>query len=62
MPFFNEQFLKCDILPVSNDPMSEVDLVCVGIVRNQGTFARIVISCRGRRILHKIEMRMQVRL
>ena len=21
MPFFNGQFLKCDILPVSNDPM-----------------------------------------
>ena len=27
----------------------EVDLLCVGTVRNQGMFTRIVISCRGKR-------------
>ena len=26
MPFFNGQFLKCDILPVSNDPMFSLKL------------------------------------
>ena len=41
MPFFNGQFLKCDILPISNDPMFIVlvyEKICTGSERGRDSY------------------------